>query len=222
MKCPSCNELVDSANINIQTDLGKCQHCDHIFKISEEIDTVADGFDINTPPKGAWFTTADAVITLGATTRSAIAFFLVPFALIWSGGSLGGIYGSQIVSGEFNILFSLFGIPFLLGSIMIWTIASMAIWGKVEITITENGGTVFTGLGKLGLRKHFTWQEISKITEKPTVMNYPGKRGNAIQLSGSKSISFGTGLSESRKYYVMSALQVIAKRMKKSSDYNDE
>lgn len=221
MKCPSCYQLVDNANINIQTDLGKCQHCHHIFKISEVVHTVADGFDINSPPKGAWFLTNDTIITMGASTRSIAAAFMVPFSLIWSGGSLGGIYGSQIISGEFNIIFTILGIPFLLGSILLWTVTLMAIWGKVEISISENGGEVFTGLGSLGLKKHFTWKEISRITERPTIMNYPGKNGNAIQLVGKNSISFGTGLNESRKHYIMRALQEIANKMKKSSDYNE-
>jgi len=204
----------------VQTDIGKCQECEHIFKLSEVIDYEADGFDINSPPKGAWFITNDATIKLGATTRSAIAFFLVPFTLVWSGGSLGGIYVTQIISGEFNPFISLFGIPFLLGSILLWTISLMAIWGKVEITITDDGGTVFTGLGKIGRKKHFAWEDISRIMEKHTPFNYPGKKGDPIHLIGATNISFGSGLSKSRKYYVMRTLQVIANRMRKSSDYN--
>ena len=39
---------------------------------------------------------------LTLSTRSCIAFFLVPFTLFWAGGSLGGIYGTQIAKGEFN------------------------------------------------------------------------------------------------------------------------
>jgi hypothetical protein len=136
--------------------------------------------------------------------------------LIWSGMSLGGIYGSQIIEGKFNPAMSLFGIPFLIGSVIFWSLALMAIWGKVEITISQHGGTVFTGLGKIGLKKHFTWKEISKITEKSTLINYPGKRGNSTQLTGSKSISFGSGLNESRKFYMIRSLQFIANKMKKS------
>jgi len=116
---------------------------------------------------------------------------------------LGGIYGSQIISGEFSIIPTLFGIPFLLGSILLWAITLMAIWGKVEITITENGGRVFTGLGKMGIKKNFRWAEISRITEMPTLMNYPGKKGNSIRLVGKDSLSFGSGLNLSRKFYVM-------------------
>lgn len=220
MKCPSCNQLVDNVNINIQTDLSRCQHCNHIFKISEVIYTLDDTFDINSPPKGAWFVTTDSTITLGATTRSSAAFFITPFTLLWSGFSLGGIYGSQILLGEFNIIFSILGIPFLLGSILLWLVTLMTIWGKVEISITENGGTIFTGIGKCGIKKHFSWQEISRITERPTMMNYPGKNGNAIQLVGKNSISFGTGLIEYRKYYIMRAMQIIANRMKRGTDNN--
>ena len=40
--------------------------------------------------------------------------------LIWSGGSLGGIYGTQIANQEFSLLQSLFGIPFIIGTINLW------------------------------------------------------------------------------------------------------
>lgn len=57
---------------------------------------------------------------ISATTESPIAFFLVPFMLVWSGGSLGGIYGTQIANGHFNLFLSLFGIPFCNGDNIIW------------------------------------------------------------------------------------------------------
>ena len=82
---------VANDNINIQTDMGKCQACNHLFRVSEHFDTPAFAFDLNQPPKGAWYKNNMQEIKLGATLRSPIAFFLVPFMLIWSGGSLGGI-----------------------------------------------------------------------------------------------------------------------------------
>ena len=64
--------------------------------------------------------------------------------LVWSGASLGGIYGTQIIDREFDLIQSLFGIPFILGSLLFWTLALMAIWGKVEITLNNKGGKIFT------------------------------------------------------------------------------
>ena len=146
MKCPNCQMEVANDNINIQSDMGKCQTCNHLFRVSEHwgmsitihfmvFDRPAFVFDLNQPPKGAWYKNNMQEIRLGATLRSPIAFFLVPFMLIWSGGSLGGIYGTQIAKQQFSLLQSLFGIPFLLGTLFFGFMTLMMTFGKVELSI---------------------------------------------------------------------------------------
>jgi len=214
MKCPNCNTEVQKQNINIQADVAQCHNCDSIFKISENLDDGnADGFDLNNPPKGAWIRNEMNQIVIGGTTRSPIAFFLIPFMVIWSGGSLGGIYGTQLAQGKFDPLMSLFGIPFLIGSIIFWSLALMSIWGKVELTLDKQGGRVFTGLGSIGLRKRFTWDEVSTVKEKQSNINYPGNQGGSIVLEGKRRISFGMGVKESRRYYIYRALKSILYKM---------
>ena len=106
---------------------------------------------------------------VGATTRSVSAFFLVPFMLVWSGFSLGGIYGTHIVKGKFDPMMSLFGIPFVLGSVLFWSLALMAIAGKVEVRIRGEEGTIFTGLGVLGWTRRFRVTEVSRACVKRAV-----------------------------------------------------
>ncbi len=216
MNCPNCNSEISNSNINIQTDLAQCQSCNKIFKISENFNTIADDkFDILNPPNGAWIKEEMNQLIIGASTRSPIAFFLVPFMVVWSGGSIGGIYGTQIASGEFNPLMSLFGIPFLIGSVMFWSFALMAIWGKVELTLDKVGGKVFTGIGSIGLTKKFSWNEVSTVRENNSVkFNYPGSQGGQIVIEGSKRISFGTGVKESRRYYLLKGLQSVLSKVK--------
>ena len=213
IECPKCSSPVNSESINIQTDIAQCLQCQNIFKISLNIENLVDPkFNINKQPSGTWLKKEFNQTIIGATTRSPVAFFLVPFMLIWSGGSLGGIYGSQIIDGEFDLLLSLFGIPFLIGSIIFWTITLMAIAGKVEITIDKDGGKVFTGVGQLGIIKRFSWDEISKIKEGNSKLTYPGSQGGVIVLEGTRKISFGLGVKENRKYYLLNALRSIAKK----------
>ncbi|MFK7756597.1 MAG: hypothetical protein AB8B53_06670 [Flavobacteriales bacterium] len=217
MKCPQCNSIVEDSNINIQTDIGKCQSCQHIFKISLQFDESQNSaFDLYDPPKGAWIRTDVSHIIVGATTRSLWAFFLVPFMVVWSGGALGGIYGTQIVNGKFNLMMLLIGIPFILGSVLFWSLALMAIWGKVEITINKSGGKTFTGLGKFGFSKSFLWEDVSRIRENDQQNNfrYPGKQGKGILIEGKRRITVGTGLSEGRLYYLFSALNKIHSNVK--------
>ena len=66
-----------------------------------------------------------------------MAFFLVPFMCVWSGGSLGGIYGSQFFQSKFDLSMSLFGIPFVLGTLLFGSFALMTVCGKVVVSIRE-------------------------------------------------------------------------------------
>lgn len=219
MKCPKCSTEIIYENINVMTDVGICQSCKHVFKISESLNaSTNDGFEIENPPKGAWIRRELDQVVIGATTRSFIAFFLVPFMLVWSGGSLGGIYGTQIMAGEFDPFMSLFGIPFLIGSIIFWSIALMAIAGKVELTLDREGGSVFTGVGKIGLTQRFSWDEITNIREDGSNYRYPGGNGVKIQMEGKKRLSFGTGLNDSRRYYLLRALKSILIKVKSNKN----
>jgi len=215
MTCPSCSTAIRSSNINIHTDVGQCSACGFVFRVSEQLDGgSADGFDLDRPPDGVWIRHGLHQIVIGASTRSPIAYFLVPFMLVWSGGSLGGIYGTQIVRGEFDPLMSLFGIPFLLGAIFFWSITLMAIWGKVEITLDTLGGHVFTGIGTIGRSKRFAWDEVTTVRESGSGRSYPGSQGSIIVLEGKRRISFGLGVKDDRRYYLLRALKSIMANVK--------
>jgi len=220
MNCPKCKSKLQSENINIQSNIGKCDKCGNVFSISDSLNLkVDDGFNINKPPKGAWLQKDFNEIIIGATTRSPIAFFLVPFMVIWSGGSLGGLYGTQLSKGEFDLMQSLFGIPFLLGSVLFWGFALMSIWGKVEIRMDRQGGNIFTGIGQLGLSKTFKWKEVSSVKEAPSTVRYPGSNSGKLVLDGLNRISFGIGLNESRRYYLLSGLKSILLNIKSGKNF---
>ena len=213
MKCPNCQVDVANENINIQTDMGKCQTCNHLFRISENFDVPAFPFDINQPPCGAWYKNNMQEIKLGATLRSPIAFFLVPFMLIWSGGSLGGIYGTQIAKQQFNLIQSLFGIPFLLGTLFFGSITLLLVFGKTELTLDREGGRIFTGIGILGKSKYFSWNDVSRIREN-RVTNSSRKSQAQIMIEAKQPIKFGLGLSSERHHYLFHALKKIQSQYK--------
>ena len=213
MKCPNCQTEVANDNINIQSDMGKCQACNHLFRVSEHFDMPAFAFDLNQPPKGAWYKNNMQEIRLGATLRSPIAFFLVPFMLIWSGGSLGGIYGTQIAKQQFSLLQSLFGIPFLLGTLFFGFMTLMMTFGKVELSIDRQGGRVFTGIGKLGKSRSFQWHEVTRIREN-YVANSSNKQQGQIFIDAAQPIRFGLGLAPERHHYLFHALKKIQSQYK--------
>ena len=179
-------------------------------------------FDKSNPPKGAWIQPNVETLILGATTRSWYALYLVPFMAVWSGFSLSGLYGTQIFSGHFNLLTSLFGIPFLLGTVYMGSLALMMVFGKVEITLDNVGGKIFTGIGIIGKTQSFEWADISSISEEITTGNRGGQSA-AVQIDGKKRLSFGSLLSDERRYYVLKSLQQVFfnKEMKKGFIWMD-
>src|SRR5262249_50986274 len=122
-----------------------------------------DEFNIDEPPRGAWFKETDRGWLVGASIRSAVAFFVVPFMCVWSGISLGGIYGTQIVKGELNLGMSLFGIPFIYGTLLWGSIAAMTVCGKVIVTTEDDDGRVFVGVGPIGWTGRFSRSSIVSV-----------------------------------------------------------
>jgi hypothetical protein len=149
---------------------------------------------------------------LGSTTRSAIAFFLVPFMCIWSGGSLGGIYGTQIYQHKFNLFMSLFGIPFFLGSIIFWSLALMATFGRTVIKVNGDQGTIFTGVGPVGWMRKFKWSGIREVSEGLGNYRRNGQYQQQIVLEGDTRLTFGSGLRQDRRYFMLNALRSVLRK----------
>lgn len=205
--CPRCGANLNDADVNVATDIGACKACGNVFKLSEAVGGVpAVPIDSLSPPPGAWFTRTADGFELGATTRSYAAFFLVPFMCLWSGGSLGGIYGTQLAKGQFDLAQSLFGIPFLLGSIIFWGAALMSVFGKNTLTVSGDNAVTFSGVGPIGWHKRFAWSSVRSVVEE----SYRSGRNSlqtALFLQGETRIKFAGGISQARRYYLLQALR---------------
>jgi hypothetical protein len=114
-----------------------------------------------TPPKGLQLTENLTGFQIVLSTASWVALILWPFMFVWAGGSLGGIYGPQIKSGEFSWLMSLFGLPFLAGSVILFGVAFMSTFGRV---IVESGQDGLLRIRKGGLGLYWTksaaWMDV--------------------------------------------------------------
>lgn len=205
--CPRCQSAIATSDVNVTTDVALCRKCDDVFKISEQLEVAAQPpVDLARPPSGAWLDEASDGFEVGATTRSPIAFFIVPFMCVWSGGALGGIYGTQIASGKLDLFQSLFGIPFLIGSVIFWSLALMSVAGKWTLTVRGDEAESFVGVGPIGLRRRFQWSQVKSVSE--GIAN-AGRRGGTatIYLEGATRVQFATGTSEARRYFVLHALR---------------
>lgn len=154
IKCSNCDNIIPLDDINISTDIALCRICstEHKYSVIRNYDELSKLRE-DLPPKGAWYRKDINTITIGASTRSNGAFFSIPFTLVWAGGSMFGIYGSQITSGEFDLGTSLLGIPFLIGSVVMIYLCIMQTIGKIEITIDKFNTKTFIGAYDFGFKK---------------------------------------------------------------------
>ena len=211
--CPNCGAPLGDTDVNVANNVAFCRACSHAYQLSELVGAVPatkspPRFDPTTnPPKGCWYRETMDGWTAGATTRSPVAFFLIPFMCVWSGGSLGGIYGSQIIAGKFDLVMSLFGIPFLLGSILFWSFAILCVAGKVELTARSEDLTIFAGVGKLGWEKKITITGASRVYTSGNHFQYPGSNNANIIIEGPSNTRFGSGLSFGRQMFLVQLLR---------------
>ena len=204
--CPACAQSIALDDINVQTDLALCRGCGQIVRLSEINEAGFDESALRHPPKGAWYRQTPTETVVGATTRHGSAFFLVPFLCVWSGGSLGGIFGSQIRSGNLHWGLVLCSIPFLVGSVFLGSITLMSIGGKVEVRLRGRRGEVFVGIGPLG------WKRLIDIGQTKTICEGIHDRSPGIELKGRSSLRFGANLSEARRRFVLNALRLYKAR----------
>ena len=162
--CPTCGLPILPAEITPAGDLAYCRLCER----TSTVDACRAAKPLaqrpassETPPKGLQLTENLTGFQIVLSTASWVALILWPFMLVWAGGSLGGIYGPQIKSGEFSWLMSLFGLPFLAGSVILFGVAFMSTFGRV---IVESGQDGLLRIRKGGLGLYWTksaaWMDV--------------------------------------------------------------
>lgn len=206
--CPKCRAEIPLADVNVATDIALCRQCEKNWSYSELIgDSRLPRVDLQNPPHGAWFhETFPNAFEVGISTRSAAAFVLVPFMCAWSGLSLGGIYGKQFYQHRFDLPESLFGVPFILGTLIMGGLVVMSIFGKITVRVNGDDGVIFWGIGPVGWRRRFNWRDVTgiRLTESNS------RRSSVYQqitIDGKKTLNFGIGSNNQRLNFMLAALR---------------
>lgn len=142
-----------------------------------------------------------------------MAFFLVPFTLVWSGVSLTTLYIGPLLRGEGFGFASFFGLPFLIGSVVLISWCLMTVAGRVEVRAEGYDGRVFTGVGGIGWSKRFSWRDVRSVSERQSSFKLNNNPRNQIALEGQRRIVFGSLLSEERLYHIRKTLEQMLKRL---------
>ena len=162
--CPDCGLPIQAADLAPAQGVAVCRFCEKPFPL-EACQSAVPFADRNivpvmTPPKGVDLVETMDGFRLTLSTRSCIAVFLVPFTLVWAGGSLGGIYGTQIAKGEFNWMMSLFGLPFLVGSFFLIALTVMSVAGRKVVELAGGKFSIRTGAMGVYRAQSAPWSDI--------------------------------------------------------------
>jgi hypothetical protein len=210
-KCPGCGQTIPLEDINVAKDLALCRACGKTWAFSlvnatSELKNISP----DNPPKGVRVETDYEGGTKIIYKRvSPIAFFFVIFTAIWGGGSMFGIYGSQLKKGHFSVVESLFGLPFLFGTIVLCSLTAFFLFGRWEIKVRGREGSVFVGVGGLGWRRQFTCGPDTRVMLEMSSVRVNNQQQEAIiLLQGSERvISFGAAITNREvKLYIAAAL----------------
>ena len=164
--------------------------------------------DLSTPPRGVRVSRN----LLGGTDFiyrriNPVVFFLLPFTALWSGLSLGGIYGSQLKNRDFDPVMSLAGIPFVLGTLLLIGVMAFMFAGSWRVRLERGRLTLFVGIGPVGRRRGIT---IDSKTRVELLDGYVKVRRIPRQVimikTGERAVSYGAGLPPEVRLYLAAFL----------------
>src|SRR6185503_3082000 len=220
--CPTCHAKIVTDDINVSTDVALCRRCGNTFHVSEVLGGTSSilsslvssmvppsgPVDLNSPPSGAWYEPAADGFVAGASTRTGMALFIVPFTCLWSGGSMMGIYGTQLMNGHFSLPMSLFGLPFLIVSIFLVSWCAMSVAGKISVSVHGDRLAIFTGVGPFGITRTAYLSDFKSVREDFGYgsMNSNNRASRVVRLEGTRAMAFGSMLSNERRYFLVGVL----------------
>ena len=150
--CPNCRKELPLADVNVAQDMALCRACGYTgsFLAASTVPRLTDE-EMARPPKRVSLRRefGDALTVTCRPGRLAL-LFLIPFVALWSGISMTVIYLVPLVKGTFEWQEGLFGIPFLLGTLVLLTVVGYLLFGRTEVTLSKGRVRVFTGAFGLG------------------------------------------------------------------------
>lgn len=200
--CEKCKGEIPPADFNIATDIAFCRACNVQFKYSDISATVTPtGFDPSNWPKGLTYSQSGTDERLVYKQLSSVLFFLIPFCAFWSGGSMYVIYIRPLMEGRLDVGNMLFGIPFLLGTIVIVGVILLLLFGQFDLHINPREarlGWTWFGFGKM---KTFDPGSMTAVLLKDSTVsrNDVPQKEIVVKLKNGDAVPFGALLSPDAK-----------------------
>lgn len=214
--CPICKGKIDLNDINMQSNLALCRSCGEASDFLLLTDSDPQLSSAITPPRGVRIETDMLKGTLIRYKKiSKAILFLLPFTCLWGGGSMWGIYIAPYIQGSKppEVQEMLFGLPFLIGTIVLLCVNLFMLFGKTEIRMNRRDGNLFIGVGVIGWRKKFTYQSDTTVS-----LKYAGRSKNDVPQKAivigtpEGEVKFGSFMPEKYKVYIAQKIQETIRR----------
>jgi hypothetical protein len=213
LHCPFCKAEIPLDDVNVATDIALCRACGRTaaFSMLQGVEALAHTA-LEAPPKGVRI---ERDVSGGARIiyrrLSPVLFFLIPFTALWSGGSMWGIYIQPLIKGTLKPGMALFGLPFLLGTLVLLGVITFLAAGRWVVTLHRGTGSVFVGMGTLGWTRTFTYDRQTLVSLRMTdvEVNHHHQTGIWIK-TGETELTFGALLKEDAKQFIASAIMRAA------------
>lgn len=212
--CPNCGKTLPLEDVNMAQDVALCRACGYTgaFLAVSAVPQMTDE-EMARPPKRVKLERGfDDALTITTRPKRTILLFLVPFTAFWSGISMTGIYIVPLATGRFEWQLGLFGLPFLIGTLVLLGVILNVLLGRMTVTLTK--GKVAVGAHLLGWRRI---RELECGKDTAVTIGKSGFRVNNVPQpeialrSGGQELKFGAmGLSGDALTYVAAVLRRAA------------
>jgi hypothetical protein len=209
--CPNCGKELPLADVNVAQDLALCRACGFTgaFLAAMPVPQMTDEEMARPPKRVSLQREFGDTLTITCRPKRTALLFLVPFTALWSGISMAGIYGTQMASGHFDWRLSLFGLPFLIGTIGFLVAILYTLFGATKVTLAKGRVQVYVGVFGLGRTREMACGPGTTVAIEKSgyrVNNVP--QPEIVLASGDKQFKFGSmGLSNEVQAYVAAVLR---------------
>lgn len=226
--------------MNVANDIALCRACNQVHALSDLISDVAldPNVDLHRPPQGCWHRRDGMGEVVGASHRSlAMALPMLGVALFWNGivsvfvvlaiastlhlldVDVPDWFPAPRMNGEtmgvgMTIFLWIFLTPFIVIGISMVVGFLSAIFGKTEVRAESGRVCVATGIGPFRWNRRFEFSQLEKIRVEHKQSNKDDSESKQIvvELSGGRTVKFGSSLRDERRQFLASAANLIIRR----------
>ena len=207
--CPTCNAIIPEDDINVSEGVALCRACDALHRVSRLLDDGSEvgAIDLQSPPPGTWLINDINGWRAGANFRGPFLYIVSLFTLVWAGGSMTGIYIGPLIRGRLDLDQALFGIPFLIGSVVLISITTYIWSGRAEIT--QRGARIEVAYGGIFYTRRwdFAGDEATAVRLTDSGVRTNGQPEHNIAIDGPGVEFGGLFLNAKKRAFLVAVLR---------------